>query len=117
MKKNKNLTNSILASVGVVTSWEQETQSVLVTGDARVIRIWDAATELRSCDITTGADCSATCIDSENNLISVGFFDGSVRLYDRRLSSYECRVMTWSEHPSWVLEVNMRRNDKLVTGR
>ncbi|XP_044734524.1 regulatory-associated protein of mTOR [Chrysoperla carnea] len=105
------------ASVGVVMTWEQQTQKILVTGDVRLIRVWDAETELRVCDIPTGADCSATCIDSDNsNLIVVGCGDGSVRLFDRRLSPQEARVMTWREHTAWVLGVYLRHNEKLISG-
>lgn len=34
-----------------------------MTGDVRIVRLWDAETELKKQDIPTGADCCATCID------------------------------------------------------
>lgn len=44
--------------------WEQLTQTVITSGDVRIIRLWDAERELKSMDIPTGADCSVSCIDS-----------------------------------------------------
>lgn len=41
-------------------------------------------------------------------LLAAGCADGSVRLFDRRLSSQEARVMTWREHPGWVVAVHLR---------
>lgn len=49
---------------GVVLSWEQWTQTIVTSGDTRVIRLWDAERELRSADIPTGADVPVTCLDS-----------------------------------------------------
>ncbi|KAK5640922.1 hypothetical protein RI129_009469 [Pyrocoelia pectoralis] len=49
---------------GVLVNWEQWTQTVITSGDTRVIRLWDAERELRAFDIPTGADCSVTCLDS-----------------------------------------------------
>lgn len=48
----------------MVLAWEQWTQTVITSGETRVIRLWDAERELRSFDIPTGADCSVTCLDS-----------------------------------------------------
>lgn len=44
--------------------WEQWTQTVITTGDVRLIRLWDAERELKDYDIPTGANSSVTCIDS-----------------------------------------------------
>lgn len=53
---------------------------------------------------------------SKSGLIAIGFADGSVRLFDRRLSPAEAKVKTWREHGSWVLGLQLR-GDKIVTGR
>ncbi len=37
--------------------------TLAVTGDVRIVRLWDAETELKKQDIPTGADCCTTCID------------------------------------------------------
>ena len=55
----------ILAGAGVIMSWEQKSQNVIVTGDVRIIRIWDAESELKVQDIPTGADCCVTSLSSD----------------------------------------------------
>ncbi|XP_043280905.1 regulatory-associated protein of mTOR isoform X2 [Venturia canescens] len=93
------------ASAGLVTSWEQRSLTLAVSGDARVIRLWDAETELKKQDLPTGADCCATCLDTDGfgATMVLGCGDGSVRLFDRRLSPIESRVSLWREHNGWVL--------------
>lgn len=51
------------ATAQLVTKWEQKSLTLAVTGDARIVRLWDAETELKKQDIPTGADCCTTCID------------------------------------------------------
>ena len=46
-------------------SWEQKSQNVIVTGDVRVIRLWDAESELKVQDIPTGADCCVTSLSTD----------------------------------------------------
>lgn len=59
------MTDVGVAGAGSVMSWEQRTQSVVVTGDVRIIRIWDAESELKVQDIPTGADCCVTSISTD----------------------------------------------------
>ncbi|KAK0077123.1 hypothetical protein PV325_004412 [Microctonus aethiopoides] len=94
-----------IASAGLVTSWEQQSLTLAVTGDVRIVRLWDAETELKKQDLPTGADCCATCLDTDGtgSMIALGCSDGSVRLFDRRLPPAEARIMTWREHNAWVL--------------
>ncbi|KAJ8928348.1 hypothetical protein NQ314_019078 [Rhamnusium bicolor] len=49
---------------GVIMTWEQWTQTLITSGDTRVIRFWDAERELKAYDIPTGTDSSVTCLDS-----------------------------------------------------
>lgn len=88
-----------------MTSWEQRSLTLAVTGDVRVIRLWDAETELKKQDFPTGADCCATSLDTdgEGNMMVLGCGDGSIRLFDRRLPPVDSRVMIWREHNAWVL--------------
>ena len=55
-----------LATTGLITSWEQRSLTLAVTGDVKVIRLWDAETELKKQDIATGADSGVTCIDTDD---------------------------------------------------
>lgn len=59
------MTDVDVAGAGSVMSWEQRAQNVIVTGDVRIIRIWDAESELKVQDIPTGADCCVTSISTD----------------------------------------------------
>ncbi|XP_012221009.1 regulatory-associated protein of mTOR isoform X6 [Linepithema humile] len=103
----------------LVTKWEQESLTLAVTGDVRIVRLWDAETELKKQDIPTGADCCTTCLDVDGTgaIMALGCGDGSVRLLDRRLPPAEARVMTWREHTAWVLGAYLRESEpQLFTG-
>lgn len=45
---------------GIIMTWEQWTQTVITTGDTRVIRFWDAERELKAFDLLTGKIISTT---------------------------------------------------------
>ncbi|XP_071567767.1 regulatory-associated protein of mTOR isoform X2 [Temnothorax nylanderi] len=113
-------TSSVTARL--VTKWEQKSLTLAVTGDVRIVRLWDAETELKKQDIPTGADCCTTCIDVDGTgaIMALGCGDGSVRLLDRRLPPAEARVMTWREHTGWVLGTFLRQSEgaapQLFTG-
>ncbi|XP_063240592.1 LOW QUALITY PROTEIN: regulatory-associated protein of mTOR [Bacillus rossius redtenbacheri] len=95
---------------GLVTCWEQRAQKLAVTGDVRVIRLWDAETELKLADLPSDADCCVPSLHtriSESSLMLAGCEDGSVRLFDVRLPPHEARVMTWREHGAWVVAVHL----------
>ncbi|XP_051171170.1 regulatory-associated protein of mTOR isoform X1 [Leptopilina boulardi] len=100
------------AAKGLITNWEQHSLTLAVTGEVKIVRLWDANTELKKQDITTGADSCVTCIDTDDTgaMMAIGCGDGSVRLFDRRLPSSEARVMTWREHNSWVLGTFFRKS-------
>ncbi|XP_071450687.1 regulatory-associated protein of mTOR-like [Hetaerina americana] len=96
---------------GVVVSWDQLRQQVVVTGDVRVIRLWDAERELRLQDLPTGADSCVTGVSTDSgggSLLVAGCGDGSVRLFDRRMGPQDSRVVTWREHSGWVVGAHLR---------
>lgn len=80
---------------GIVIDWQQMTGQLLVSGDVRMIKVWDAERELCVLvilfsfqDIPTRSTNTVTCLTSDKmagNLVVAGFSDGSLRLYDRRL--------------------------------
>lgn len=45
-----------------------------------------------------------------------GCADGSIRVFDRRLSQNEARVHTWREHSGWVVNCALRDNT-IISGR
>ncbi|XP_041364724.1 regulatory-associated protein of mTOR-like isoform X2 [Gigantopelta aegis] len=97
---------------GLVAEWEQQTQTLIASGDVRVIRIWDTHKECKSLDIPTGADSCVTslaCDSTRRSLLIAGCGDGTVRLFDRRLAPTECRVMTLREHTGRVVKVHLQK--------
>lgn len=52
----------------------------------------------------------------DGQLVVAGCGDGSVRLFDRRLSQNDARVLTWREHNGWVVNCSLRGNT-IISGR
>lgn len=106
---------------GLVVNWEQQTGILLASGDVRHIRVWDTQREMRLQDIPTGAESCVTslvCDSDGRSLLVVSCGDGSVRLFDRRLSPNDSRVMTLREHRSWVVKVVLEKNtsESIISG-
>ncbi|KAK4468174.1 hypothetical protein MN116_008095 [Schistosoma mekongi] len=76
--------------VGVVVHWSQQSNQLSVSGDTRVIRLWDCLCESRLRDINTGSDTSVTCLtqNTDQNLLAAGFNDGGIRVWDVRIPSH-----------------------------
>lgn len=94
------LTDLLLTSKssGLVSEWQQSRGSLLVSGDVKIIRVWDAPRELCLVDIPARSSSSITSLSSDQvagNIFIAGFDDGSLRVYDRRLDSRESMVKTW----------------------
>ncbi|KAI1316444.1 hypothetical protein EDD11_010007 [Mortierella claussenii] len=108
-------------STGTILDWQQGRGALLVGGDTRVIRVWDAARELCISDIPTRSGAPVTSITSDQvsgNIFVVGFGDGAVRVYDRRQPHHDAMVMAWKKHKSWIQNVRMQRGGfrELVSG-
>lgn len=94
------LTDLLLTSKssGLISDWQQSRGSLLVSGDVKIIRVWDAPRELCLVDIPARSSSSITSLTSDQvagNIFIAGFDDGSLRVYDRRLDSRESMVKTW----------------------
>lgn len=108
-------------SSGLVADWQQGRGSLLVGGDVKVIRVWDALREVCHMDIPARSGSCVTSISSDQvagDIFMAGFGDGAVRVYDRRLKPMDAMVKVWKEHKAWVVNVHMQRggNRDLVTG-
>ncbi|KAG6812628.1 hypothetical protein H0H92_001711 [Tricholoma furcatifolium] len=93
---------------GIITDWKQSSGHLLVGGDSRVIRSWDATAENPGLDMDTGSDSPVTSIVSDSQseqTFLAGFGDGVVKLFDRRLEDEDAIVRTYSEHATWVQNV------------
>ncbi|KAJ3336924.1 hypothetical protein HDU93_001887 [Gonapodya sp. JEL0774] len=107
---------------GLITDWQQVTGSLLVSGDVKFVRVWDAEKELCVQDFPTKSNSSVTSMTSDRvsgMLVVGGFTDGAVRIYDRRLSSREslAMVLQQSHDSSSIVNVHLRPgSQELVAG-
>ena len=115
---------SMRRGAGVIMDWKQAGGFLLVGGDSRIIRVWDAHTEaqLLVCaspviesrsrnipqDLETNSDSPVTAIASERGPSSVllaSFADGVIKVFDRRLEEEDAVVRSFNEHTNWVQNV------------
>jgi regulator-associated protein of mTOR len=97
----------------MVFEWQQVNGQVLVAGDERVIRIWNAGHEACSHEIPARSGSCVTSLTSDQmtgNIFVAGFGDGAVRVYDTRCRLQETMVRKWKdEERQWVRSVHMQR--------
>ncbi|KAJ3722358.1 raptor N-terminal caspase like domain-containing protein [Lentinula raphanica] len=82
---------------GLVMDWKQSTGILLVGGDSKVIKTWDAQTEIQGLDIDTSSEAPVTSIASDpgpSQMFVAGFGDGWIKVFDRRLEEEEAIVQT-----------------------
>lgn len=111
--------NKFQQKFGLVMAWQQQSETIVVGGDAKVLRCWDARTERKVCDLATGSDAAVSVLHASpySGYIAAGCRDGSVRLYDKRLPGGEARVRTYRETSGTVLAACLRDNgEHLVVG-
>ncbi|KAK9463661.1 raptor N-terminal caspase like domain-containing protein [Lipomyces oligophaga] len=99
-------------SSGLVADWQQGRGTMLVGGDVKVIRLWDAPRELCMADIPARSGSPVTSLTSDQvagHIFIAGFGDGALRVYDRRIDPREAMVKVWKYHKSWVINVHMQR--------
>ncbi|KAF5376558.1 hypothetical protein D9757_008290 [Collybiopsis confluens] len=93
---------------GMVMDWKQTSGILLVGGDSKVIKTWDAQTEIQGLDLDTASDAPVTSIASDagsTQIFIAGFGDGWIKVFDRRLEEDEAIVQTYRSHTSWVQSV------------
>ncbi|KIJ13751.1 hypothetical protein PAXINDRAFT_170081 [Paxillus involutus ATCC 200175] len=100
---------------GLVMDWKQSGGSLLVGGDSRVIRVWDAHSESQVLDLETDSESPVTSLASDHGSSSTfvaGFADGVVKVFDRRLEEDDAVVRSYHEHHWWIQNVKYHsRND------
>ncbi|KAL2269067.1 hypothetical protein VTJ83DRAFT_3913 [Remersonia thermophila] len=109
------LTHMVPSNVnsGMVFEWQQVNGQVLVAGDERVIRIWNAGQEMCTHEIPARSGSCVTSLTSDQltgNIFVAGFGDGAVRVFDTRVRPQESMVRKWKdESRQWVRSVHMQR--------
>ena len=99
-------------AAGLVFDWQQSRGLILVAGDIRSIRVWNAGTEICTADINARSGAPITSLTSdqvEGNLFIAGFGDGALRLYDQRERPAAAMARVWKEHKAWVTNVHLQR--------
>ncbi|KAM7533524.1 hypothetical protein Aperf_G00000124322 [Anoplocephala perfoliata] len=95
------------AGVGLVTSWSDCSLHHLlhVSGDVRVVRVFDTDCEARIADFKTLAECPVTRLarasvaegnTGSDHIFAAGFADGRVKLFDVRLPSHNAIIFEGS---------------------
>ncbi|KAF2265299.1 hypothetical protein CC78DRAFT_532512 [Lojkania enalia] len=108
-------------NAGLVFDWQQGRGLLLVAGDVKVIRVWNAGTEICTSDIPARSGSCITSLTSdqvEGDVFIAGFGDGAVRVYDQRQKPATAMVKVWKEHKQWITNVHLQRGGQreLVSG-
>ncbi|OCK92917.1 uncharacterized protein K441DRAFT_662591 [Cenococcum geophilum 1.58] len=108
-------------NAGLVFDWQQGRGLILVAGDVKVIRVWNAGTEICTSDIPARSGSCITSLTSdqvEGDVFIAGFGDGAVRVYDQREKPATAMVKVWKEHKQWITNVHLQRGGQreLVSG-
>ncbi|KAI9787257.1 MAG: hypothetical protein M1835_002832 [Candelina submexicana] len=108
-------------NAGLVFDWQQGQGKALVAGDVKLIRVWNANTEMCTNDIPARSGSCVTSLTSDQvagNVFVAGFGDGAIRVYDQRLKPAEAMVKVWKHHKQWITNVHMQRGGlrELISG-
>ncbi|CAK7202940.1 Target of rapamycin complex 1 subunit kog1 [Sporothrix eucalyptigena] len=110
------LTDMVPSNVhsGMVFDWQQVSGRVLVAGDVRMIRVWNAGSEACVADIPARSGSCVTSLTSDQmtgNIFVAGFGDGAVRVFDLRVRSQDAMVRKWKDDSDrvWIKSVHMQR--------
>ena len=88
------LTSRRTDGVGLVTNWSECSLHHLlyVSGDARIVRVFDTDKEARFADFNTHSNCPVTRLariaDDNDHLFAAGFADSRVKIFDNRLPAH-----------------------------
>ncbi|THH30240.1 hypothetical protein EUX98_g3964 [Antrodiella citrinella] len=104
------VSNSPVQMVSAFRGLNENGGILLVGGDSRIVRVWDAHTESQIMDIDTNCESPLTSMVSQEgtSIFHASFADGTVQVFDRRLEEEDAVVRSYSEHSSWVQ--NVRRH-------
>lgn len=101
------------AEAGLIAEWQQGCGQLLIGGNTREIRVWDAYRETSHYQIMTRANSCITSLSSDQVagfIVAAGFGDGSVRIYDRRVTPRDAMIRAYrGQHSAWVQTIHMQR--------
>nr|XP_018672805.1 regulatory-associated protein of mTOR-like isoform X1 [Ciona intestinalis] len=99
---------------GLVTHWDQRTLRIYTGGDSRNIQVWDTITERKEKEFQTGADSSVTCMTLGHGLLTTGFGDGTVRLFDTRGRQSGFSTHAIHSHDTWVISTTFLPSTNMI---
>ncbi|PLW35392.1 hypothetical protein PCANC_18310 [Puccinia coronata f. sp. avenae] len=103
---------SSLGESGCVTDWQQSTGLLIVGGNSRDMKVWNSRRESCIEELNTRSNSCLTSLSSDHHsgwIISAGFGDGSVRIFDRRKPSKNSMVKVFrSVHSSWCSRIKFQ---------
>jgi regulator-associated protein of mTOR len=120
---------------GMVFSWLQHTGNLVVGGNSGSIRVWDVAREQCVRAFSTGLDTCTTALASQSLSPDVsgigvggesqsslswtfaGFADGSIGVFDERISSHGGQVHMARDNSAWIVSAHLRVDiPEVITG-
>ncbi|CAG8560795.1 12303_t:CDS:2, partial [Cetraspora pellucida] len=103
---------------GLIAEWQQSRGTLLVGGDVRVIRIWDALREITVSVIPARSGSSITSLTSDGDFFVAGFADGAIRVFDIRIQPIDAMILSNKEHKNSITNVVWQKGAgrELVSG-
>jgi len=108
-------------NVGLVLNWQQGQGKLFAAGDIKVIRVWNAATEICTHELPSRSGSCITALTSDQvagDIVVAGFGNGKVQVYDNRERAARSMVRRYVSHQQWITNVHMQRGGmrELVSG-
>ncbi|VVC26896.1 Hypothetical protein CINCED_3A010388 [Cinara cedri] len=98
-------------SSSMALHWDQRACHLICAGDSSVVRIWDIETETKLTSISTGINSSVTCLSmqmNESNIFATGCKDGSIKVFDKRLSPHDAKIASFIGNHSKILNLRLQ---------
>jgi len=95
-----------------VVDWLQPYGFLVVGGDSKVIKIWDAHKEMSMANIETESNSCVTSIASDLDgatTILAGNAEGEIKVYDRRSSGPQMLLRSYDRHTSWIQNIHWQK--------
>lgn len=101
----------------LVTAWDQNAQTLIASGLAPVIKIWDVECELCTFELSTNKlGCTRTLSVAPNGIFSAGYCQGTVCIYDKRVPTNYSNILTLNDHTQHITAATLRDDcESIVT--
>ena len=105
---------------GLLANWNQKSGKLMVGGEQNFVKLWDLSREISEQEINTGTFSPITSISSalegDGKLRVASFADGSIKLFDVRVSSNESNSVArqWSEHKKQVVNTHFSKDERFI---